>query len=68
MTTCKTSAISHRLDEALAQGFPASDPAVLTEPAGDVRDTVGCCCSGDTPAAEAPSPSAAAKNGCGCRG
>lgn len=48
MTTCKAAATSRRLDEALDQGFPASDPASLTEPAGDARDADGCCCSGAT--------------------
>ena len=38
MDKCKTAATSRRLDEALDQGFPASDPASLTEPAGDARD------------------------------
>ena len=64
MTTCKTAATSRRLDEALADGFPAGDPAALTEPAGDVRDVAGCCCAAKSEhAAPAPEP-APPKSGC----
>lgn len=57
MTTSKT--IDCLLDEELAQGFPAGDPASLTEPAGDWRDAKGCCC-GPADAESAPSPVAVA--------
>ena len=55
MTTCKTAATSRRLDEALADGFPAGDPAALTEHA---RDVAGCCCTGKTERATSVSESA----------
>lgn len=51
MTTCKAVATSPRLDEALAHGFSASDPAALTAPAGDARDASGCCGGPDEPSA-----------------
>ena len=63
MDTCKTHATSRRLDEALEEGFPASDPPALTEPAGDARDVSGCCCS--TPA---EAPAAQKPKGSGCCG
>ena len=63
MTTCRTAAISRRLDEALDQGFPASDPASLTEPAGDARDVSECCCAGNAE----PSVAKAKTTGC-CSG
>lgn len=67
MTTCKTAATSRRLDEALDQGFPAGDPASLTEPAGDARDAAGCCCSDS--AEERPSqPATPARPASGCCG
>lgn len=69
MSTCNTAKTSRRLDEALDQGFPAGDPASLTEPAGDARDAKGCCCNG--PAGESPPPAPAAapkKAGCCGRG
>jgi hypothetical protein len=66
MTTCKTAAASRRLDEALADGFPAGDPAALTEPAGDVRDVAGCCCAGKTEGAtSAPEPAPKTASCCG---
>lgn len=33
--------MSDRLDQALAQSFPASDPPDLTQPRGDARDVPG---------------------------
>ena len=66
MTTCKTAATSRRLDEALAETFPASDPASLTEPAGAARDVSGCCCAGKAePVAMAPRPETKAASCCG---
>ena len=65
MTTCKTAATSRRLDEALDQGFPASDPATLTEPAGDVRDVSGCCCAGKAEPTSATTAKAKTNSCCG---
>lgn len=45
MDKCKTAALNRSLDEALDQSFPASDPSALSQPAGDIRDAAGCCCS-----------------------
>lgn len=56
MTTCKTAATSRRLDEALDQSFPASDPASLTEPAGDARDVPGGYCEGEADRASMTAP------------
>ena len=67
MTTCKTAAASRRLDEALADGFPAGDPAALTEPAGDVRDVAGCCCA-ETTARATPAPEPAPRKSSCCSG
>jgi hypothetical protein len=65
MTTCKSAATSRRLDEALDQGFPASDPAALTEPAGDARDVAGCCCGGKSEPEAPPAPKAKTSSCCG---
>lgn len=65
MTTCKTAVSSRRLDEALDQGFPASDPAALTEPAGDARDASGCCCAGKSEPEPPPAPKAKTSSCCG---
>ena len=67
MTTCKTAATSRRLDEALDQGFPAGDPASLTEPVGDARDADGCCCSEATDKRQPHSETAAPQTS-GCCG
>jgi hypothetical protein len=56
MTCCKTAATRRQLDETLAQGFPASNPAALAEVAGDARDAAGCGCAKDTQAPAAPAP------------
>lgn len=63
MDTCKTAATNSSLDKALADSFPASDPAALTEPAGDARDAAGCCCGpSETPKAK---PSSERSSCCG---
>jgi hypothetical protein len=63
MSTCKTGGTSRQLDEELDESFPASDPATLTEPAGDARDAAdrGCC----GPAADRDEPETETK-GCCC--
>lgn len=66
MTCCKTAALSLQLDNALSQGFPASDPAAVTEPAGDARDVAGCCCAEKAERA-APEPTPKLKTA-GCCG
>lgn len=65
MTICKTAATSRRLDEALDQSFPASDPAALTEPAGDARDAPGCGCATKVEPAPSPVPKAKTSSCCG---
>ncbi len=65
MTNCKTAATSRRLDEALAQGFPASDPAALTEAAGDAWDVAGCCAGKAEQVARAQTPKTKATDCCG---
>ena len=65
MTTRTTATASRRLDEALAAGFPAGDPAELTEPAGDVRDVAGCCCAEAERATSAPEPAPTGNRCCG---
>jgi hypothetical protein len=63
MDTCKTAAMDRSLDKALDESFPASDPAALTEPAGDARDVAGCCCGpSDAPM---PKPSDERSSCCG---
>lgn len=68
MTTCKTAAASRQLDEALADTFPTSDPASLTEPAGDVRDASDCCCAPEKKARIEPAPVSQAKASRCCGG
>ena len=41
MDSAQRAAMSDRLDQALAQSFPASDPPDLTQPRGDARDVPG---------------------------
>jgi hypothetical protein len=64
MDTCKTAATDHSLDKALEESFPASDPAALTEPAGDVRDAAAGCCCGPSEATTSK-PSSERSNCCG---
>jgi hypothetical protein len=65
MTTRKTAATSRRLDEALDQGFPAGDPAALTEPAGDARDGADSCCAGTSEPERPRGPKAKTSGCCG---
>ena len=65
MSTCKTRATDRSLDQALDHGFPAGDPAALTEPAGDAREAKGCCCGeSEVKAADTAAP----KKAGGCCG
>jgi hypothetical protein len=64
MNKCQT-AVSRRLDQALEQSFPASDPPELAEPAGDARDAGACCCKKHVPAA-GPEAEPVAEGACVC--
>lgn len=63
--TSRQDKMSRRLDQALDQSIPASDPPALAAPAGDAGDVTGCCCN-PASAQQAPKPVAVAEKKSGC--